>query len=599
MRRLFALALVCGLVAPANAQAPAGPQYEWQQVFKALLSTGLILDARPDGKRIAFVRIHRFPVFVKDEPLPTFPNAVHFTTAEDVVRREVLLEPGDIFDRERLAETARNLRELHIFSVVACVPVRAEKANEVGLLVVTRDLWSLRLETRFQTTDGFIDQLRVQLTERNLFGRNKRASLRFDLLPLTFSTGAIYVDPRLAGESLRLLTSADVIFTRADAAHDGVKLLFDLARPFYDLRQPWGFDLQLEYDDVVTRQVQQGKVLGYDAPETTEVEAIPRVFSDRLLIVQGTADMQRGESVIARLSLGAGYLGRTVEAHDEARLEAVDAVAGAAFARDVLPSELHWVYPVMTFSVFAARYRTYTNLSGFGLSEDVRLGPSVSFTARQSLRALGADEDTLSVQGYATWREDWAGDGLIEAAFGGRARLRYGRPSNWIDRTGLLRARGATPTLGFGRFVARADWLLNRDHLTPPLVTLGGDNGLRAYGSQAIYGFGVDRIRTNIEYRTPPFVYSFLHLGAVAFFDAGGLLPREGAAIWRHGAGLGLRMVVPQASRFAYRLDLGVPTDGSTGFAVSLSFETGQAVPLTPAEDALYEESVGGLFNQP
>ena len=53
-----------------------------------------------------------------------------------------------------------------------------------------------------------------------------------------------------------------------------------------------------------------------------------------------------------------------------------------------------------------------------------------------------------------------------------------------------------------------------------------------------------------------------------------------------------------QASSFAYRLDLGVPIDGS-GFSVTLSGGTGQAVPRTNREDLQFDSTVGNLYNQP
>ena len=92
-----------------------------------------------------------------------------------------------------------------------------------------------------------------------------------------------------------------------------------------------------------------------------------------------------------------------------------------------------------------------------------------------------------------------------------------------------------------------------------------------------------------------------LRAGMVGFYDAGvlfGGLPLETGL--RQSVGVGLRLVVPQASSRAYRLDFGVPTDG-TGFMVTITGETNQAVPITPSEDYLFVNgtSVGGLYSQP
>jgi len=93
---------------------------------------------------------------------------------------------------------------------------------------------------------------------------------------------------------------------------------------------------------------------------------------------------------------------------------------------------------------------------------------------------------------------------------------------------------------------------------------------------------------------------SSLRGGLVAFYDAGILYGGSLETGLRQSVGLGFRFVIPQASRFTYRFDFGVPVDG-TGFVISISGETNQAVPMTPLEDGLSNEaiSIGGLVNQP
>src|SRR5690606_17237772 len=106
-------------------------------------------------------------------PYPTFFNAFHWLTDEDVVRRELLFEEGGPYREVRVLETMRNLRSIGVYALARIVPVHAED-GQVGVLVYVRDLWSLRAETDFQVTAGTVDRLLLQLTERNLFGRNKR-----------------------------------------------------------------------------------------------------------------------------------------------------------------------------------------------------------------------------------------------------------------------------------------------------------------------------------------------------------------------------------------------------------------------------------------
>ena len=56
-------------------------------------------------------------------------------------------------------------------------------------------------------------------------------------------------------------------------------------------------------------------------------------------------------------------------------------------------------------------------------------------------------------------------------------------------------------------------------------VVLGGSNGLRGYPAAQFGVIGGNRMRANIEYRSLPIVIESVHIGAVAFYDAGTLYP--------------------------------------------------------------------------
>jgi len=582
------------LAAPPEAPVGGPTAYELQHVGRALARAKLQPDMNPMGKTVSFIRAVRFPVMVDFEALPTFPNAVHVVTNEDVVLREVLLEPGQRFDPKALAESVRNLRGMSIFSVVIALPVKGEKPDEVGILLVTRDLWSLRLESAYQFTGGVLDKLLLQLTERNAAGRNKRISARFFLEPLTMSTGGIYVDPRVAGERLMVTAVADARFSRLTDAYDGHRASLGFARPFYDLSQPWGFYLSGRFDDYIARQGQRGAVLAYEGPEGG---FLPRVWSNRLIDVEGTLRAQMGSDYILRLGVGAGVLWRDADPVTETGLDGVSQADRDAFIDDVLPPALHWVYPVLTAKFFSNRYQGLRNLSRYGLTEDLRLGPQLSGTMRIPNRAFGADENTISLSGHLLWRETYLGDGVIEGAVGAYTRYQFDDERR-VDTLLLVRARGATPSVGIGRIVARGDWTLRRDQETEELMFLGGDNALRGYPSQAFFDVGGDRLRGNVEYRSRPGQWFSFYGGWVLFYDIGALYGGDTPSGLRQNVGVGVRVLMPQANRTAYRLDFAVPTDGS-GFMINITGGSGQAVPITPADDSLFQGGVGGLTNQP
>lgn len=586
--------MLSGLALTAGAAHADQRSFEMKHIVKALKRLDLSIEKSPEGKLIDEVHVVRYEVFVKDEPFFTFPNALHWLTRERIVRQELLLQPGDDFDARRVLETARNLRGLGIFQLVAVVPVQSENQGSVDLLVVTRDLWSLRLEWNLQFNGDQVDQLLVQLTERNLFGRNVRATIRSVLVPLTLTLGELYFDRRFLGEPLTLFQSADIFINRDTSDFEGYDAQLVVTRPFFNLNQRWGFRVPVRAQQRIVRQVQTGDVLTYDDPATPEEEAIPRVWRSSFVSASAVGRLQLSGDFTQRIAAGFGFAHRGVEIDDPA---SVPLANRAAFERDVLPRALTQIFPIMSWSGFENTFRTYQNLSSYGVSEDVRLGPVVSGTLTAPLEALGSTVSAIELFGSAGWNWDFADDGLFELAVGAEGRLEAGE---WLNQQLLTRMRVASPSYVWGRLVGRIDWLTQHRDTTNSLVALGGSNGLRGYPSQAFFVVGGDRLRGNVELRSAPFVWHYFHGGAVLFYDAGEVYggQNDEPFVLKQAVGIGVRGLLPQFNREVFRLDVGVPVDGS-GFMVLLSGGTGQSVPLTAREDVQFDTSIGGLYYQP
>lgn len=589
-----ALLLALGLLLAGGAQAQEQQSYEARHVFKALSKLGLEVERAPMGKQIGEIHIVRYEVFLDDEPFFTFPNALHWLTRERIIQQELLFAPGDDFDPKKMLETARNLRSLTILQLVAVVPVVSKDQGSVDVLVVTRDLWSLRLEWNLQFTGSNVDQLLVQLTERNLLGSNVRATIRTVLLPVTLTLGEIFVDRRFLGEPITLEQSADLFLNRETNAFEGYDAYLSVSRPLFNLGQRWGFRVPLRVQQRVARQVQNGEVLGYDDPDTPVVEEIPREWDSTFASASALARLQLSGAIQTRLSAGLGFSHRAVEVHDAA---VIPAASRANFERDVLPRALTQVFPVAGVTAFQNEFRTFQNLSSYGVSEDVQIGFTTGLTLTAPLEALGSTVDAVELYGSAGFTQDFADDGLVDLAVGAEGRFEAGQ---WLNQQLLTRLRLASPRFGLGRFVARADWLRQVRDTTNSLVVLGGNNGLRGYASQAFFVVGGDRVRGNLEMRSSPVVWHYFHGGAVLFYDIGdvyGGLTNNPFRI-KQAVGIGVRGLLPQFNREVFRLDLGVPVDG-TGFMLILSGGTGQSVPLTAREDLQYDATVGGLAFQP
>ncbi len=100
------------------------------------------------------VQLQRRDIFDPNERswFAKLANQLHFQTRPRVIRREVLLRPGDLYDSALVAESERNLRALGIFRRVQIDSIRSDSG--LVLRVLTKDGWSTQLDWRFRSTGG-------------------------------------------------------------------------------------------------------------------------------------------------------------------------------------------------------------------------------------------------------------------------------------------------------------------------------------------------------------------------------------------------------------------------------------------------------------
>src|SRR5256885_8824198 len=150
MRALGPLALlVCSVLAAGTARARVTLDelgaLEREVVSDALAARRLTVDPAPDGKVIGRVEAVTAEVFSRHDWLFQRFNVFHRTTRERSLLREALFHPGDRYNEAIVEETARNLNDPNYSSVVVIVPIASPRPGVVDLLIVTRDVCSLRL----------------------------------------------------------------------------------------------------------------------------------------------------------------------------------------------------------------------------------------------------------------------------------------------------------------------------------------------------------------------------------------------------------------------------------------------------------------------
>jgi hypothetical protein len=591
---LFVACAVMWLLVCTHARAE--DSYETKRLELFLLSARLEPDLQPEGKLIEFIRIERREVFEADDLavpiiLPkfasTWPNAFHWVTTEQRVRQELLLREGERYSDQLVEETMRNLRRLStLIAMVRIVAVKTQDPGHVGLVVYTRDLWSLRFEQSFAGAGGTF-AANAQLVEKNLFGRGQALTLRGSIDPRRFSAGQMFDDYRFFGQQLSVSQSFDVIFNRATAAPEGSQGALMIERPFYNLAQSTAFHLYGYYANYVFRDTRAGEIAGFSIAPATRGErcelgddgCLARVWRERRLLLEASADYRTGETYKATFSAGFGVSDRRVGEIAESALapEQTD-----TFRALVLPKVRRDVYPFLRYRLSLPRFVAFTNLGTYGFTENVQLGPQVSAVLGVPMRAYGASSDGLILRAQLNyvWSEHEA---LLDLGVEGRARLENG---SVVDQRAVARIRGASPLLEslYGRFVFSAYWDARAHDTQRTFVSLGGDNGLRGYAAQRFYAFGARRILANFEYRSQPWLLQSVHLGVVAFYDVGSVYQRLSQARFHHNVGAGLRVLFPQLNRTVFRLDFGVPLD-SPGLSVQMTYGSDPILPLTAAED--------------
>ena len=110
-----------------------------------------------------------FPAGEADAPgfIARLANALHVRTRPSVIRRLLLVSPGDPYDSARVAESERALRAMNVFSRVRVDSARVD--GRLALRVQTTDGWSTKPQLGYSAAGGDVSWL-VGLVDENVLG---------------------------------------------------------------------------------------------------------------------------------------------------------------------------------------------------------------------------------------------------------------------------------------------------------------------------------------------------------------------------------------------------------------------------------------------
>lgn len=542
-------------------------KFERETVNDALQALELTLEPKPEGKVLDRIWVWNGEVFSKRDAFLQWFNIFHRTTRQGIIEREVLLRPGMVWDRELVDESVRRIRGPEYSNVVAIFAVKHGKdpAGKFDLLVVTRDLWSLRLNSNFDTIGDELTMLTFSLAENNFLGWRKKLALTFFMDQGTIQLGPRYFDPNIAGSRLTLATAANVILRRSDGGFEGTASATALEYPLWALDRHWGGAVSVGHFDGVLRNY-LGTSLALVGP--SEDEQYEWKYEYQSISAEAAGVYGWGDKLKQRISWGYSVFRTSAAATDdfpgdEAQRELFEATE---LPRSELSSALF-----VSYRAFTPHFHTYRDMRTYDLREDRQLGPDFSYRATQGLTALGSDTNYLRLSAGFTYAFDPGLSSYIRLGASWSGRL---QEKDLIDQLVVFGFYGFTPMLWKAiRVVARFEADMRLSETQNRSLAIGAENGLRGYVIGAFRG--LKRLRANLEVRSTPWRFYFLRVGGLVFWDLGGANDSWDDLKAFNSVGLGLRILIPQINTLTSRFDLAFPLQGeSRGIPVfSMGFD--------------------------
>jgi hypothetical protein len=612
-----AVLLVCGRVQAQLSYAALShrklSEYEQRSIELALKRVKGEEDPAPGGKRVESIEIVALDMIDDRDFLPNFLNVFHYTTRDYVIRREVLLKTGQPYDISLAYETESNLRALPQLTIVLVVPLKGSKPDSVRVLVVTKDVLSLRMEWEPRFVNGKLDYLSLQPSEQNVLGTHHVVAGLLRFTTHSYAVGGSLYFPRIAGSRISASLAGGAVLNCDTNKVEGHFGSFSYGQPLYSTRAKWAWVTGMSWSKGVQRPTTAGEWI---CSGGTEQQRYFRLNEDHVVGIpyRYNSNSQSGSATITRsfgvrnkynISFGAEAT-RTSITVDEPQMDEVhfasdspdddvfdptprapdDAARERAVTVNVFRSTLSRgetrINPFVQLAAFSSVFRNLLNYETLGMQEDNWLGHNLSLKVYPALRAWGSSRNlfgTVSSLGYTLPVDN----GFLRAAATSYIEISASNQSSAATQGDV---RFVTPDSGGGRVVVASQYIRRSINYLNQSSSLGGTGRLRGYKPDSVWGRHLTI--TNIEYRSPPIQVLSVFIGGALFYDVGDAF---GSTICtaatppvcspeklklKSGAGAGLRFAFPQLQRAVFRLDAGFP--------------------LTRADEA--EVTVIGVFNQ-
>ena len=459
-------------------------------------------------------------------------NKYHVITKDRVIRKQLLLEPGDSYSKRLVDETERLLRGNRFLFDAAITPFNRQQ-DSVDLKVSTRDVWTLWPVFTVSRSGGE-NKTTIGIEDINLLGRGQ--TFRFertedvDREARTFEFRDDHLGSNWLSGKLFLADNSD-----------GHSRFLSLVRPFYALDTRWSAGASVFDDDRRTAFYELGD-------EVAEYQHAREQFT---AFGGWSSGLRKGW--VRRYTTGVVF--------DENVFTPV--VAGTLPA--LVPTDRKLVYPFFGFELLEDRFEKTTNKNQIARTEDFFTGTHFSATLGWADESLESDRDAIIYS--ATYAK---GFGSLESkALLLRARA-SGRQESGDTRNAVVRvdARMYWKQSEKRAFFTTVSGIHGHALDADNVIELGGETGLRGYPLR--YQTGDSRFLATIEqrYYWDWYPFQLLRVGGAIFADVGrtwGTSPDgSGSNGWLRDVGLGLRLASTRTggNEKVFHLDLAFPLDG-------------------------------------
>ena len=499
----------------------------------------------PDvGYTVTSIRIVRQQIFntedaAEDRPLFRLANRWHVNTRERTIRTLLLFGDGDVVDVSRLAESERALRAKR-FLYDARVIANRVCGNDVDIVVVTRDVWSLQ-PTASVTRTGGENEYDLGMSEHNIFGTGVEVDAELFRTLDRSGASAGFTNPNLGNSRVGL-------GLRVENADDGDGVLAFIGQPFYalDARRAWN----------VTASASESRRRLYDLGE--EIASFGLDYRRAVLSRGWSKGLVDG--IANRLSLGVTF-----------EEWAFSDVPGSL--QDLEDRE--FAYPFVAFQRIGDDYSRVRNLNRVQTTEDVYLGRQYDLLLGYSPRQ-GHVVYNAAYRDGRSFRDEVADILLYGAQVSGSWNRDSGRAENLVAQVWARYRRTQTPR--WGLFVDAEATVT--DQLTPDQQILsGGDSGMRGYPNRFQAGAHRFRITAEERYYSGIYLWRVLRIAGAAFIDVGRAWDSARDNPVLANAGFGLRLESTRTDRNrVYHIDFAFPLvsqPGARGVEVTLTGKRG------------------------